>query len=145
MDIDSQIRIAADLAIHKLMEYVRGIKAVVISSEDGVEIASRVENTAQVSRLSAMASSLAALGALAGEESQLGHCDNILIGAEQGHLIMMQARHPQMLLIISIIAGKDAIIGQALYFARQASRMLENHMGQDEPDFDAPHRETATP
>lgn len=126
MNIDPNLKAASEAAIQKLMENARGIKAVVISTEDGFEIAARVENTAMVTRLAAMASSLAALGAIAGEESQLGACDNIMIGAANGHLIMMQARHATTVLIISIIAGKDAVIGQVLYLARQVSQALEN-------------------
>lgn len=125
MDIDPRLQAAASAVIHQLMDDVRGIKAVVISTEDGFELAARVENTAQVTRLAAMASSLAALGAIAGEESQLGVCDNIVIGAENGHLVMMQARHPGMVMIISMITGTDAIMGQVLYFAKQATKALE--------------------
>ena len=125
MDIDPRLKATAEAVIQKLMDDVRGLKAVVISTEDGFEIAARVENTAQISRLAAMASSLAALGAIAGEESQLGNCDNIMIGAAQGSLIMMQAKHSTMALIISMVAGKDAVIGQVLYASRRASQKLE--------------------
>lgn len=125
MDIDPHLKATSEAIIKKLMEDVRGIKAVVISTEDGFEVAAHVENTAQVSRLAAMASSLAALGAIAGEESQLGNCDNIMLGAQNGHLVMMQAKHSKLLLIVSIITGKDAIIGQVLYFCRHATKVLE--------------------
>lgn len=128
MENEQVIKQVANAAIEKLMNYVRGIKAVVVSSEDGLEIAARVENTAQISRLAAMASSLAALGALAGDESQLGKCENILLGAENGHLVMMQAKRPDIVLIISIVTGKDAIIGQVLYLAKQACRVLEGDL-----------------
>jgi predicted regulator of Ras-like GTPase activity (Roadblock/LC7/MglB family) len=125
MTIDPSIKIAAEAAIDKLMAEVKGIKAVVVSTEDGFDVAARVENTAQVARLSAMASSLAALGAVAGEESQLGDCDHVTIGATNGHIIMLQARHPRIGLIVSLITGKEAIIGQAQYFARQAAQSLQ--------------------
>lgn len=125
MDIDSNLKTVSDAAINKLMDDVWGIKAIVISTEDGFEIAARIENADHISRLAAMASSLAALGAIAGEESQLGICDNIMIGAENGYLIMLQAKHPKINLIISIITGKDAVMGQVLYFAKQASKSLE--------------------
>jgi len=126
MNTDPQLNIAAESAIQKLIDNVRGIKAVVISTEDGFEIAAWVENTAQVSRLAAMASSMAALGAIAGEESQLGTCDNIIIEAPNGYLVMMQARHQKSILIISIITNKDAVMGQVLYFSRQVCKSLEN-------------------
>lgn len=126
MQIDTALKNAANAAIQTLMDDVRGVKAVVISTEDGFEVAARVENTAQITRLAAMASSLAALGAIAGEESQLGACDNIMIGAQNGNLIMLQARNPRLELIVSIITSKDAVIGQVLYLARQVSKALEN-------------------
>ena len=72
MTIDPNLQRACDRSLDELMLEIKGIKAVVVSTEDGFEVAARVENTAQVARLSAMASSLAALGAMAGEESQIG-------------------------------------------------------------------------
>ncbi|BEP53589.1 hypothetical protein GmRootV118_08330 [Variovorax sp. V118] len=108
------------------MREIKGVKAVVISTEDGLELAARVENTAQVARLSAIASSLAALGAVASEESQLGHCDNVAIEATHGHILMLQARHPEMTLIVSVVTSREAIIGQVLYFAKQATQLLQH-------------------
>jgi predicted regulator of Ras-like GTPase activity (Roadblock/LC7/MglB family) len=125
MNIAPRIKIAAESAIDTLMREIKGVKAVVISTEDGLELAARVENTAQVARLSAIASSLAALGAVATEESQLGYCDNVTIEATHGHILMLQARHHEANLIVSVIAGKDAIIGQVLYYAKQATLALQ--------------------
>lgn len=125
MNIAPRIKLAAESAIETLMHEIKGVKAVVISTEDGFELASRVENTAQVARLAAIASSLAALGAVAGEESHLGDCDNVTIEAKHGHILMLQARHAEMTLIVSIVTGKDAIIGRVLYFAKQATQMLQ--------------------
>ena len=126
MNITPRIKLAAESAIDTLMREIKGVKAVVISTEDGLELAARVENTAQVARLSAIASSLAALGAVAGEESHLGDCDNVTIEATHGHILMLQARHPEATLIVSVVAGRDAIIGQVLYFAKQATLSLQN-------------------
>ncbi|SEJ56038.1 MULTISPECIES: roadblock/LC7 domain-containing protein [unclassified Variovorax] len=126
MNITPQIKLAAESAIDTLMSEIKGVKAVVISTEDGLELAARVENTAQVARLSAIASSLAALGAVAGEESDLGDCDNVTIEATHGHILMLQARHPELTLIVSVVTGKDAIIGQVLYFAKQATLALQH-------------------
>lgn len=126
MNITPKIKLAAESAIDTLMREIKGVKAVVISTEDGLELAARVENTAQVARLSAIASSLAALGAVAGEESDLGDCDNVTIEATHGHILMLQARHPDVTLIMSVVAGKEAIIGQVLYFAKQAALALQH-------------------
>ena len=125
MNITPDIKLAAESAIDTLMREIKGVKAVVISTEDGLALAARVENTAQVARLSAIASSLAALGAVAGEESSLGDCDNVVIEATHGHILMLQARHPEVTLIVSVVTGRDAIIGQVLYFAKQATLALQ--------------------
>lgn len=126
ISIPPEVRSAAETAITKLQSEVRGIKAVLVSTEDGFEIASRVENTAQVNRLSAMASSLVVLGALAGEESDLGQCDSVTIEATSGFIIMLQVRNSRIGLILSVITGRDVVLGQALYFSKQAAAELQS-------------------
>lgn len=120
-----QLQSAAQEAVDLVMREVKGAKAAVVSTEDGFEVAARVQNTAEVARLSALASSMAALGAIAGEESRVGVCNNVLIGATEGHILMLQARRNDVSLVLSIVAGREAIMGQILYFSRQASRALE--------------------
>jgi uncharacterized protein len=83
-----------------------------------------VENNAQISRLSAMASSFSALGALVGEESQLGACKYVLVDAEGGLILILQARNPQHVLTLCIVTGRDAVAGQMLYFAKEAAQTL---------------------
>lgn len=123
--INFNLQRAADAAVQTVMSDINGAKAVVISTEDGFEVSARTENTAQVARLSAMASSLAALGAIAGEESNLGACDSLVIEAAGGHIVMLQARRADVSLILSVVTGRDAVIGQALYYAKKAARALE--------------------
>lgn len=125
MKVDQRIKQAAEQAIALIMREVKGSKAAVVSTEDGFEVASQVENTAEVSRLSAMASSIAALGAIAGEESRIGACDNVVIAGVSGHIVMRQIRRKDVSLVLSIVAGREAIVGQMLYFSRQAARGLE--------------------
>ncbi len=40
------------------------------------------------------------------------------------HIVMVQARHPGVDLIVSVVTGRDAIIGQVLYFTKQAAQAL---------------------
>ena len=124
MKIEASLQRACNTVLDSLMEQVKGIKAVVISTEDGFEVAARVENTAQTARLSAMASSLAALGAMAGEESQLGICHSVVMEAAQGHIAILQVRRDDLSLIVSVVTGSDAIVGQVLYYSKQAAIAL---------------------
>jgi uncharacterized protein len=125
MSIAPNLQRACENALDELMAEVKGIKAIVIATEDGFEVASRVQNTAQVSRLSAMASSLAALGAMAGEESQLGVCQSLLMEADGGYIAIVQMRRPDVSLIFSVITGRDSVVGQMLYFSKKAAHMLQ--------------------
>jgi uncharacterized protein len=126
MSIAPDLQRACEKSLDELMAEVKGIKAIVIATEDGFEVAARVQNTAQVSRLSAMASSLAALGAMAGEESQLGVCQSLLMEADGGYIAIVQVRRPDVSLIFSVITGRDAVVGQVLYFSKKAAQTLQN-------------------
>jgi predicted regulator of Ras-like GTPase activity (Roadblock/LC7/MglB family) len=119
------LRLAAAQVTAQLMREVKGVKAVLVSTEDGFEVAAQVENTAQISRLSAMASSLAALGALAGEENRLGTCDSLVMEATDGLIAILQIHRPDTTLILSVVTGRDAIIGQVLYFSKQMAQALQ--------------------
>ena len=124
MNVSPALQQAAQAAVNRLMTELKGVRAVVIATEDGFELAGRMENNAQVARLSALASSLAALGALAGEESNLGACDNVIIEAAHGHLVLVQARHAEVDLIVSVITSREAIIGQVLYLSKLVAKSL---------------------
>ncbi len=124
MTVSAQIKKLCEQTIEQLMKDVKGARAAVISTEDGFEIASVVENTAQVSRLAAMASSMAALGAIAGEESGLGASSNIIIQAHEGVIIVSLAKRTDVDLILSVVASKDVVMGQLLYAARAATSQL---------------------
>ncbi|NDI87137.1 roadblock/LC7 domain-containing protein [Undibacterium crateris] len=115
----------AQAAIDLVLAEVRSVKAVVISTGDGFEVAARVEDATQITRMSAMASSLSALGALAGEENGLGDCKNMIIESESGMLVILQVQRGADTFILSVIAGSDAVVGQILFFAKQAARMLQ--------------------
>ncbi len=125
MEIEASLQRTCGAALDELMREVKGIKAVVISTEDGFEVAARVENTAQIARLSAMASSLAALGAMAGEESQLGVCHSLVMEAADGHIAILQVRRADVSLIVSVVTGRDAVLGQVLYYSKKAAAALQ--------------------
>lgn len=115
----------AQAAIDLVLAEVRSVKAVVISTGDGFEVAARVEDATKITRMSAMASSLSALGALAGEENGLGDCKNMIIESESGMLVILQVQRGADTFILSVIAGSDAVVGQILFFAKQAVRILQ--------------------
>lgn len=113
-------RVIADLILN-----IKDAKGAVVATEDGFEVASHAQSNAQVGRIAAMASSLAALGAVAGEESKLGACNHVLIEAAEGYIVMSQARRADADYILSVVAGKEAVVGQMVYYARAAAQTLQ--------------------
>ena len=126
MSVAPALQQACEKSIDELMLQVGGIKAIVVATEDGFEVAARVQNTALINRLSAMASSLAALGAMAGEESQLGVCQSMLMEADDGYIAIVQVRRPDVSLILSVITGRGAVVGQVLYFSKKIAQALQD-------------------
>ncbi len=119
------IKVASVKVIYRLLERVKGIHAVVVSTEDGFEVAAYAENKAQTRRLAAMASSLSALCDVAGEESQLGLSQSVTISAAEGHIVLLKVDRQDLPLTLSVVARKDTVIGQVLYFARMAADDLK--------------------
>ena len=125
MTLNPLLEPAAKDICKQLMDQIKGAKAVVIASEDGFELASQLKNDIQIARLSAMSSSLSALGVLAGDESGLGNCNSVIMEADKGYLAIVQVRRPDVSLIISVITSSDSVIGQVAYFSKQAALTLE--------------------
>jgi predicted regulator of Ras-like GTPase activity (Roadblock/LC7/MglB family) len=120
-----QIQLAAQGAVDLVMKQIKDVKACLVSTEDGFEVAASVRNDTDIARLSAMAGSMAALAAIAGEETRIGETHNVVIQAKGGHIVMVQARRKDLSLVLSIVTGHDAVMGQLLYFSRQTARALE--------------------
>jgi predicted regulator of Ras-like GTPase activity (Roadblock/LC7/MglB family) len=123
--ISTALKLQAQAVVDYVMKEVKGVQAVVIATDDGFEVAARVENVAEVSRLSAMSSSLAALGVLAGAESRLGGCEVVMVKATSGMLIILPINRSQGGLIMSVVTTSEAIAGQVLYFSQQAAATLQ--------------------
>ena len=125
MILDPGLKVAAAAVVQTLMREVRGVRGCVVSTEDGFEMASNAQNVGATARLSAMASSMAALGAIAGDENQLGACSNVVIEAAGGFIVMLHARRADVTLVLSVVASNEAVLGQVLYLSREAARALE--------------------
>ena len=106
------------------MSEITGAVAIVISTADGFEVAARARDAAQSSRLSAMASSIAAIGAVIGEETMTGACRGIFIEADMGQIVMVEIRHPEHVLILTIVTDARALLGAVTYSARQTALAL---------------------
>lgn len=124
MKISDAVLHSADNEVETLISEIGGAVAVVISTIDGFDVAARAQNTAQVSRMAAMASSISAIGSVVGQESLLGNHCSITIEAEQGFVVMIEVRHPLWPMILSVVTSRAAVLGQALYCANRSAARL---------------------
>lgn len=122
---DPTLKAAAHTVVQSVMRNVRGVRGCVVSTEDGFEVAAHAQGQGVTARLSAMASSMAALGVIAGQENQLGDCSSVMVEAAGGFIVMLHARRRDLTLVLSVVASREAILGQVLYVSRQAIKELE--------------------
>ncbi|MFO7581944.1 roadblock/LC7 domain-containing protein [Guyparkeria sp.] len=124
MNFSDSMKNAAGGAVDELVTAVGSIRAAVVSTEDGFELVARARDASQVARLSAMASSMAALGVMAGEECEIGGFRSITLEAEDGFIVMLQSRNPASNLILSVIADSEALVGKVILYGRKAATQL---------------------
>lgn len=122
--IDPILQARAKFAVENLTSELKAVKAALVATEDGFEVASQADANTQTSRLSAMASSFSALGTLVGDESQLGLCNNVVIDAAEGFIVIFQIRNPKQALTLCVVAGHECLMGQLLYLSKQAAQSL---------------------
>lgn len=126
MNLSDATKTEAEAIIDELVNAIGDIRAAVISTEDGFELVSRARDDAQASRLSAMASSMAALGVMAGEECEIGGFRSITLEADAGFILMLQSTHPETNLILSVIADSQALVGKVLLYGKKSVARLAN-------------------
>jgi uncharacterized protein len=112
--------------IEDLRASTGSVQSVVVSSEDGFQVAAISDSEATASRMAAMAGSMAALGGMASRESGLGQSKTLILECELGLIVMVQALHADATLTVTVVSQKDAIMGQLLYACRNTARQLQD-------------------
>lgn len=124
MTLQPHLTLLAEKALETLMAEVHGAVSAVLSTVDGFAVAARTETAEQGSRLAAMASSISAICSVVGEETQVGAHQSISIESDNGYVVMVHIAHAVQPMILNLVADKTAVLGQMIYFARQAAIQL---------------------
>ncbi|MFW6041908.1 MAG: roadblock/LC7 domain-containing protein [Guyparkeria sp.] len=124
MNFSESTQRAAGESLDELADAISAVRAAVVSTEVGLEPVARARDASQAARLSAVASSMAALGVMAGEECDVGSFRSITQGAEEGFIVMRQSRHPDSNLILSVIADSEALVGKVILYGKKAAAQL---------------------
>lgn len=112
-------------ALDRLIKNVPSIQAAVVATADGFEVTScQTAGHLAASRLSALASSLLALGQAALRELSMHGSGSILIENEMGKIMLMDVRRDRMPVALCVVADGDAITGKVLWAAKQCAGEL---------------------
>ncbi len=124
MTLHPHLILQAEKTLENLMGEVQGAVSAVLSTVDGFAIAAKTETEEQGARVAAMASSISAICSVVGEETEVGAHQSITIQSENGYVVMVQVAHAVQPMILNLVANKTAVLGQMVYFARQAASQL---------------------
>lgn len=107
-----------------MLKDVDGVLAVVVASVDGFDVASAVRNDTDPTRVAAMASSISAISAVVSQEVALGRSKSVTIDTDSGFAVVHSVYRAEGELIINVVAGGTAMLGQVSYRTAQMARAL---------------------
>ena len=107
-----------------MLAQVTGVTAVVVATVDGFDVASAIQGNANAARVAALASSIAAISTVVSDEAELGLSKSVIIDTESGFVVVHNVRRTDAELVINVIAGSNAILGQVVYLTAQFARTL---------------------
>lgn len=118
-------KLKAQNEAHRLLYDLPGLRAVVVATVDGFDIASAIQGAAlEPARIAAMASSISAISEVVSQEARLGRGRSVTMDTESGFALVYAVDHPAVPLVVNVIAGPDAILGQVNYRVAQLARTL---------------------
>lgn len=124
--VDANLSDLAHREVESVMAMFKDVSAVVVSTQDGFDIASSVKpgSHADAGKVAAMASSIAAIGSVVAKETVLGGCKSISINAADGFMLITSIPRKDLQLILSVVAGRDTVPAQIVVRSRQSAKAL---------------------
>lgn len=117
---------AAEREAKLVLAELVGIKAVVIASVDGFDVASASTDNVDPVRIAAMASSIAAIGSVVAHEAALGAPTNIMINSTMGFVQVFNVDRPDVQLIVNIVSDSSGVLAQVAYRGRLMAKSLQS-------------------
>lgn len=118
------VRLVAQQQAELIVQEIEGVQAVVVATIDGFEIASEIRSALQAPRISALASSIAAIGEVVSSEAQLGSVRSVTVDTGAGAAMIHTIRQGAESYVLIVIADSRALIGQIAYRTAAAARAI---------------------
>lgn len=110
--------------LQDLISHNRGVRAALLASIDGFEVAYAGDLNCSPSNLAAMASSMLSLSIAMANETSLDPCKNLVIEAQQGRMLVMSVPSEKQPMILTVLTKEDVSFGQLLLDAKITVRQL---------------------
>ena len=114
--------------IDTLLQAHPEISGAIVSTVDGFDVAAALRGNLSAAKLSAMTSTLLALGGAVTSESDVGECRDIVIEASSGRVLLMDIPHVTRKLLLMVLCGRGVTLGQVLWAARTCREELSRHL-----------------
>jgi predicted regulator of Ras-like GTPase activity (Roadblock/LC7/MglB family) len=124
VSIPALLRDLAQREARTLADDLGGIRGVVVATADGFDVASVVHPPLDAARIAALASSMAAIGEVVATEAAIGRSTSVTVGSDEGFAVVHAIQRADVSLVINVVAGPSALLGQVLYGVADAARRL---------------------
>ncbi len=115
---------SAQLECERLFSELDGFIAVVIASQDGFDVANTISSELDPVRISAMASSINAIGSVVSAEAAIGLSESITVKTENGFAYIITIEIGDDSYILNLIASDSAILAQVIYQCQETKTRL---------------------
>ncbi|AZS50856.1 hypothetical protein DM558_08705 [Entomomonas moraniae] len=115
-----------------LLTNVKSVNAAIISTADGFEVSSKYTYQANINKLSALSSSLSAIGSMATLEAEMGkQYRHVMIESDGGFLIVMDIPYVHYPMILCVVASDQALLARVIQQAKNVSMTLVDQLPKD--------------
>lgn len=129
MALNDSTRALCAAAVDDLLVRCDDITAAMIAVRDGRPFVEKIRAKTESGKFAAMASSLAALGQSVMRELGAGALDHILVEAVDGKLVVANVPGSGGLLILAVLARRDARLGLVLGHTKTCALSVANAVG----------------
>lgn len=107
-----------------LLDRLDAARALIVCTEDGFQVAFAARHAIDAARLSAITSSMSAIGEVMSQETGIGNVQCVMVEADDGFLVMRGTRRGGVGLVVAAVAGREVLLGLVAHGVGELAREL---------------------
>ncbi len=125
--VGKMIKAVCERSLQASTEYTEHLRAAIITTADGFEVASVKGDGLHTAKVAAMVSTMRALGDAMSEEAGLNGCENVVLEALDG-IVIMRAIPTNHHLVLCFVASKAATVGHLIWCSNQCAKDVSQRL-----------------